>query len=229
MLYSSSLYYLSGFPASALLLARIFKNSLYTNRTDKFIAEFLSREASTNNELTQYLHEFLSNGEEEQLIALEQDLNLEIISEDDNAERYHSSILATSIIQKFRSDNIWYDLLQHRDDKEFWKPFVRYYLDRSIPVWSFFPSQRYALKLGVLNEQTVSLQMPASAGKTAISELIIYNSWKLDSEHKTLYLAPFRSLASELNESMGKHLRSWGFLTKVYTVATYQTQTSKKQ
>ncbi|GAA5026981.1 hypothetical protein GCM10011506_13150 [Marivirga lumbricoides] len=214
MLYSSSLYYLSGFSASALLLARRFNNSLYTNSTDKFIAEFLSREASTNNELTQYLHEFLSNGEEEHLTSLERELNLEIISEDDNAERYHSSILASSIIQKFRSDNIWYDLLQHRDDKEFWKPFVKYCLDRSIPVWSFFPSQRSALKSGVLNEQTVSLQMPTSAGKTAISELIIYNSWKLDSEHKTLYLAPFRSLASELNQSMGKHLRSLGISTK---------------
>lgn len=67
---------------------------------------------------------------------------------------------------------------------------------------------------GVLNEQTVSLQMPTSAGKTAISELIIYNDWKLDSDHKTLYLAPFRSLASELNQSMGKHLRSLGISTK---------------
>jgi len=138
MLYASSLYFLSGFSASALLLARRFNNSLYNNSTDKFISGFLTRQPYVNNDLTQYLQNFLSNGEEEQLIALERALKLEIIAEDDNAEKYHSSILATSIIQTFRKDNIWFDLLQQTNDKDYWRPFVQYCLNRPVPVWSSF-------------------------------------------------------------------------------------------
>ncbi|MFT6842677.1 MAG: helicase [Psychroserpens sp.] len=214
MLYASSMYYLSDFPASALLLARKFKETDYEYPTDKFIVEFLTRKLSTHNELSQFVQRFLSDGEEEELITLERDLKNKILLEDNNAERYHSAILATSILHTFRKDNIWFDLLRLIDDKEYWKPFVQYCLKRPVPVWSFFPSQKRALAAGVLSEQTVSLQMPTSAGKTAISELVIYNAWKINSEHKTLYLAPFRSLAAELNQSMGKHLRSLGIKTK---------------
>ncbi|MBT2161458.1 DEAD/DEAH box helicase [Zobellia barbeyronii] len=214
MLYASSMYYLSDFPASALLLARKFNETDYDYPTDKFIVEFLTRKLSAHNELSQFVQRFLSDGEEQELITLEKDLKNKIILEDNNAERYHSSILASSILHTFRRDNIWFDLLQLIDDKEYWKPFVQYSLKRPVPVWSFFPSQKRALAAGVLSNQTVSLQMPTSAGKTAISELVIYNAWKINSEHKTLYLAPFRSLAAELNQSMGKHLRSLNIKTK---------------
>jgi len=56
--------------------------------------------------------------------------------------------------------------------------------------------------------------MPTSAGKTAISELVIYHAWKTNPEHRVLYLAPFRSLASELNKSIGIDLRNLGISTK---------------
>ncbi|NHE59939.1 DEAD/DEAH box helicase [Cyclobacterium plantarum] len=214
MLYASGMYYLSDFSASALLLARKFNEADYESITDKFIIGFLARKINLDNEFGLQLQSFLSDGEDEQLKALEREINNQISLEENNAESYHSCILALAILKKFQRDNIWFDLLKYKDDREHWKPFVRYCIKRSVPFWSFFPSQKRALTSGVLSEQTISLQMPTSAGKTAISELVIYNSWKINPEHRTLYLAPFRSLAAELNQSMGTHLRRLGISTK---------------
>jgi helicase len=214
MLYASGMYYLSNFPASALLLARKFNLTNYEHSVDKFVAGFLSREMAFDNEFGNQLQKFLSEGEEEQLINLQVDLRANVSLEDYDAEKYHSFMLAVAILKVFHRDNIWSDLLLQNNDREYWKPFVQYCLKRSVPVWSFFPSQKSALNSGVLSDKTVSLQMPTSAGKTAISELIIYNSWKINPEHRTLYLAPFRSLAAELNQSMGRHLRGLGISSK---------------
>jgi Lhr-like helicase len=79
---------------------------------------------------------------------------------------------------------------------------------------SFFPSQRDALKNGILSERTTSLQMPTSSGKTFLTELIIYNSIKENNSNKILYLTPFRSLAAELKKSLAKNLRSLGIIAK---------------
>jgi len=214
MLYASSMYYLSDFPASALLLARKFNQDNYQDSTDKFLLGFLTRNIPAQNEFGEFLLRFLSNGEEEHLVRLRRNLEIQVALEESNAEKYHSFLLALALLNNFERDNIWFDLLKYLNDKEHWKPFVQYCLKRPVPVWSFFPSQKNAIASGVLSNQTVSLQMPTSAGKTAISELVIYNSWKTNPKHRTLYLAPFRSLAAELNQSMGKHLRSLGISTK---------------
>lgn len=214
MLYAAAMYYLADYPASAMLLARMFQSKDYSYPLDKFIAGFLTRSIPEDNETGQILLNFLSEGDEDQLRKLKNELFLMMSLAEDNPEIYHSTLLAQALLNKFSRDNIWSDLLTQFDNHEHWKPFVKYSLNRSVPVWSFFPSQKRALLAGILNKETVSLQMPTSAGKTAISELVIYHAWKNNSEHRVLFLAPFRSLASELNQSMGRHLRNLGISVK---------------
>jgi replicative superfamily II helicase len=72
-----------------------------------------------------------------------------------------------------------------------------------------------ALNGGVLSEKTISLQMPTSAGKTFLSEVIIYNQIKTDPSSKILYLTPYRSLASELKKTLVKQLKSLGISTSI--------------
>ena len=122
--------------------------------------------------------------------------------------------LALSIVKHFRINNIWADLLAINPNSEYWKLYVSYATRKNVPVWNFFPSQRSALKNGILSNKTTTLQMPTSSGKTALSELAIYNEVSAKPKQKILYLAPFRSLAAELKLIMGKDLGKMGIRTK---------------
>ena len=52
--------------------------------------------------------------------------------------------------------------------------------------------------------------MPTSAGKTRIAELAIVNLLVAEGEHKAIYVAPFRSLADEIEESLAPILADLG-------------------
>ncbi|MBL0064979.1 MAG: DEAD/DEAH box helicase [Bacteroidetes bacterium] len=72
-----------------------------------------------------------------------------------------------------------------------------------------FPSQQTAIRSGLLTfDKAFSLQTPTSSGKTSIAELVIYNELSRKPKGKILYLAPFRALASELKNNLGRNLTS---------------------
>ncbi len=77
-----------------------------------------------------------------------------------------------------------------------------------IELWE---SQRQALTAGLLDAPSgFSIRMPTSAGKTRIAELAIVNMLVAEGEHKALYVAPFRSLADEVEESLTPILADLG-------------------
>ena len=77
-----------------------------------------------------------------------------------------------------------------------------------IELWE---SQRIALSAGLLEAPSgFSVRMPTSAGKTRIAELAIVNALLADSEGKAIYVAPFRSLADEVEESLAPILADLG-------------------
>ena len=59
--------------------------------------------------------------------------------------------------------------------------------------------------------------MPTSAGKTKMTELAFVNDLFTDSQRKCLYLAPFRALVSEVEQSISFTLSALGFqVTSLY-------------
>src|SRR5690606_32148103 len=86
---------------------------------------------------------------------------------------YFSHLLAETILTKFADDNIWADLLAANNNPDHWREYVILNIEKKVPVWSFFPSQKLAIQKGILSGNTCSLQMPTSSGKTSISELVI--------------------------------------------------------
>ena len=77
-----------------------------------------------------------------------------------------------------------------------------------IELWE---SQRQALSAGLLDAPSgFSIRMPTSAGKTRIAELAIVNMLVSEGVHKALYVAPFRSLADEVEESLTPILADLG-------------------
>ena len=215
ILYAAGLYFLADYAASAWILAKGYSSKYYALETDFFISDFLkkniSRDIIYNNKLKAYfrignpifLKSIKRKIQKEKLYAFKEDINL-----------YFSSILAEALINKFEKDNLWTDLLNVKNDTSFWREYVLHNFNKKVPIWSFFPSQKLAIKNGILSDKTCSLQMPTSSGKTSITELIIYNEFKKSKSCKILYLAPYRALASELKQSLAINLTQFGISSK---------------
>ncbi|MDI6402051.1 DEAD/DEAH box helicase [Balneolaceae bacterium ANBcel3] len=215
ILFAAGLYYLTGYSASAWILAKIYPIESYNNNLDNFISSFLKRNLANETEYSVELQSFLETGDfnilDRLLVILERQISLSFRYMTYNTS---SLILARALLNKFYNENLWYDLLKFKNDTEYWKPLVSSYIKKKVPIWSFFPSQKAAIVNGVLSDKTYSLQMPTSSGKTSISEIIIYNEIKSKRAEKVLYLAPFRALASELKISLARNLATLGIKSK---------------
>lgn len=113
------------------------------------------------------------------------------------------------------------DVVQESPDV--WTPYLRllasnpYSDDTLIPPETrisqaeLWQSQITAIHRGLLeNNRGFIIQMPTSAGKTLIAELAILQ--QISKNKKCLYIAPFRSLVNEIENSLSSHLSRLGYL-----------------
>jgi hypothetical protein len=91
-------------------------------------------------------------------------------------------------------------------------PYVKLLAFLNPPVIELWQSQKAALQLA-LNSQNRGgvINLRTSAGKTRVAELAILHMLRADSSAKALYLAPFRSLAFELERTFSKTLAPLGY------------------
>jgi len=225
ILYAASLYYLSNYSASAWILSKLYPSKNYELEIDQFISGFLQRDLSGANKDISVLKRFLESGSLRLLRILIRKISLrkEVVFFED-IDNYFSLFLTESVLNKFLLDNIWTDLLEVIDDPEHWREYVIHNIEKKVPVWSFFPSQKLAIQKGILSGNTCSLQMPTSSGKTSISELIIYDEFKRNPKCRILYLAPYRALASELKQSLAISLGELGVTSKTIYGGNLPTQ-----
>jgi len=120
-------------------------------------------------------------------------------------DEWVGSRLFRRMLERFETTNIRAVLPD--GENNFWDPLVRSLINRSPPAWDFFPSQIDAIQRGLLDSSTTfSLQMPTGAGKTALSETLLFYHLKKNSNDVAVLLVPYRSLASELRGSLVKRL-----------------------
>ncbi len=87
---------------------------------------------------------------------------------------------------------------------------------KKTPITELFVSQRKALQRVLMEESSV-VSMPTSSGKTRIAEIVILQSLLRDTSSKVLYIAPFRSLAFEVEETLSSAFDPIGFyVTHLY-------------
>lgn len=87
---------------------------------------------------------------------------------------------------------------------------------KKAPITELFVSQRRSLAQ-VLKEESSVVSMPTSSGKTRIAEIVILQSLLRDTTSKVLYIAPFRSLAFEVEETLSGTFNPIGFyVTHLY-------------
>jgi replicative superfamily II helicase len=97
----------------------------------------------------------------------------------------------------------------------FWQPLIESFVRRSPSTWEFFPSQVDALRGSLLEDGvTLALQMPTGAGKTTLSETLLFDHLQRHPLEAAILLVPYRSLASELRRSMVRRLNAIGISSR---------------
>ncbi|SDK49282.1 Helicase conserved C-terminal domain-containing protein [Nocardioides sp. YR527] len=215
LLYAAAAFYLGGFSASAYLTMRqATRDHLETDVYDACY-DLLARPTAVRSEQVAELLDALRSGD--QLTILQaRDAAAEAVADAraTGPDAWVSSVLLAALLQTFVATNVR-AVLPNGEDRS-WDPLVESFISRRPPVWDFFPSQRVAIEAGLLNHQeTYSLQMPTGAGKTALTETLIFSHLNRQEGHDlAVVLVPFRSLGTELRTSLGENLTSLGYPTR---------------
>lgn len=210
-LYVAAIYYLCNYEAVAAMYIR--DCHLCQLRTDaaRTIFYIISGGETIGNEIEGHgIKAWLTTGDNTELSKFEELLEkrAEQMKYDD-ADDFFDSQLLRHVLKKFQKDNTRTDLYTF-DNSVSWDCYLEYSFHKHI--FSFLLSQREALRKGLLSfNRSFSLRMPTSAGKSYITELLIYQELQKTRNAKILYLAPLRSLGHELREKYKKISEQLGF------------------
>lgn len=218
MLYVATLYYLLGYEAIASLLLRDYEidsiNNVYGRLILYIIKGGYDKLPDSDNEQEKILFNdidgYITTGLDFILTGLIEKVGKHCDELDfASLDEFFDCFILKHLLNKFSTDNLWYDLWNF-DSTIDWSDYVDF--SRSQGILQFLPSQRDAIRKGLLTyEKSFSLKMPTSAGKSYITELLIYSELKKNPDAKVLYLAPLRSLSHELSERYEKVGKALGF------------------
>lgn len=214
LFFASVAFYLGGYPASALITMRCVGQQYLGNDIQRAVYELMARSDTLTVEYTRALVDAVRRGTThsvDMMVAAARTATREALEV--GPEEWVSSRLYLALLERFQQTNLRAVLPDGASAR--WNPLVESFLERPHPVWDFFPSQIEAIDAGLLNnEQSYSLQMPTGAGKTALTETLIFDHLTRSPENKAVLLVPFRALARELRNSLGKHLGDMGLRTR---------------
>lgn len=212
-LFVATIYYICGYEAIAsLLLKRMGDVYLETEAAQQLYALIRGKDYPADEERKResLVLKALVKGENAVLDNYIHELSdrKERFSYNSVREFFDEQMLMFAL-NRYAENNLASDLSQF-DPNTDWSTYIKYSTNEGI--LSFLPSQRDALQKGLLSfEGSFSLKMPTSAGKSYITELLIYQELTKDPDSKVLYLAPLRSLSKELGEKFEKIKKFFGY------------------
>ena len=218
VLYVAAVYYLTGYEAIASLLLKACDLQSVNNVYGKLLAylilggkeDYPETDDENEQNLIENLDAFLSFGIEDMLHEVTGEIEGRCERMDfASLDEFFDGYVLKHVLRKFSLGNIWADLKKYAPDVR-WNDYVDY--SRTQGILQFLPSQRDAIAKGLLTyEHSFSLKMPTSAGKSYITELLIYKELQTNPNGKVLYLAPLRSLSHELSERYAEVGKALGF------------------
>ena len=207
--FAAAAFYIGGYSASAYLTLKSL-NPKDLNEIQLGCYELLCKPTLIKSEIVGKIVEALRIGNPEAISELIEFVsNSAAVALKNSPEDWVGWRLFQQLLLKFERTNIRAALPD--GNSEFWDPFVRSLLQRKPPAWDFFPSQIEAIKNGLLDGKiSYSLQMPTGAGKTALSETLLFYHLNHNKNDVAILLVPYRSLASELRGTLVKRLINMG-------------------
>ena len=212
-LFAASAFYCGGYSASAYLFAHRTLSDLPSGHGRDCIALLARRPELATRDL-QALSALLSTGDvsgiEEVARVAQQDATSAL---ENGPDDWISAELRARLLERLARENIRAVLPE--GTLPFWNPLISSFLAQSPPVWEFFPSQRKAIDDGLLaRSDAFVLQMPTGAGKTAITETLLFSHLERYQDDVAVLLVPLRALAYELRRTLALRLGRMGLRTR---------------
>ena len=204
-LFVATIYYMCGYEAiAALFLRRMTYISFETVAAKELYSLIQGKDYRGEEEhYESIVLGAINSGSLEPIIELNHKLSERRKAFNYDSEReFIDEQLLRYALHKFIESNLLSDLTKY-DSGIDWTSYVQYSAKEGI--LTLLQSQREALDNGLLSfTNSFSLSMPTSAGKSYITELLIYQELTRNPKSKILYLAPLRSLSRELGEKFEK-------------------------
>ncbi|MFT0714025.1 DEAD/DEAH box helicase [Flagellimonas lutimaris] len=110
------------------------------------------------------------------------------------------------ILRGVERASLWSVLIQHYQELP---PLVSNFIFSHVfakrtKIHEFFTTQRSALEKVINKDDGVVISMPTSSGKTRIAEVAILDTKAKDENSKILFIAPYKSLAFEIENDLGR-------------------------
>ena len=217
-LYVASLYYLCDYSAIASWAMKDICIEDYDDESGQLLSFLVTGGGSvTDKDVRKTYYEvfkdvegFVVSGEDALLEKVVENYNKKYEERDfDSPTDFYMTSVLRCVLKKFQEDNIW-KTLRDIDSTFDWTAYVRHSYRQHILF--FLPSQQDALDKGLLNYTgSFSLKMPTSAGKSYITELLIYHEVHSNPNARILYLAPLRALSRELRDRFRRIHKPLGF------------------
>jgi replicative superfamily II helicase len=150
--------------------------------------------------------DFIHTGNEENFILVNDILEkLLYLSSEDNLTLYWLIIrLLRIILSTFQNSSLWSVLPPLFPARQITEKYIRLLSNFKSPVTEMWPSQTASLPLAVGDNKGAVINLRTSGGKTRVAEIAILKTLSTHIKSKVLYLAPFRSLAFEIEQSLNK-------------------------
>lgn len=159
------------------------------------------------------LLDFIFSGDEEHLVNAKEYLGdlLELTSIDLEPAMWWIARLLRIIVDGIAISSPWTNLPnQWNEDTILTSEYIRSLAFGKPHITELFVSQRKALQK-VLTDSSTTIGLPTSSGKTRIAEIAILQNLIDNPDSITLYLAPFRSLAFEVEEALSRTFNPIGY------------------
>lgn len=214
LFFAAVAFYQGGYPASAVMTMRLADPQFWEVDAQRAAYELLTRSVNPVSFSTQVLVDAVRAGNtsivDEVVVAAQEEAGRAL---DVGPDEWVAHRLYAVLVERFQRTNLRAVLPDGATRR--WDPLVESFLDRRQPVWDFFPSQMEAIDAGLLtSSESYSLQMPTGAGKTALTETLIFDHLSRFPESKAVLLVPYRALARELRGSVGRHLTAMGLRSR---------------
>jgi hypothetical protein len=157
--------------------------------------------------------EYIYSGDEQWLsLAEEYILDLkELSSIDDEPLSWWISRLISILLNTYKQYSFW-NVLPTLIPSDKTTLYIQQLAFNNPSIIELFYTQYEAVN-AMRNNNNIVISLPTSSGKTRIAEIAILETLVNNPESKILYLAPFRSLSFEVEESMDKIFSPLGFST----------------
>jgi hypothetical protein len=221
--YAASAYFLGGLSSSAYLTMRRANPAFWELDSFRACYDLLARPLRPRSDRIAGVVAAVAAGEIDRVAAAREQTASDVgVALNAGPDEWVSTRVLASLLERFEFANI--RAVLPNGDAARWTPLVNSLLSRRPPVWDFFPSQVEAIRAGLLgSEQAFSMQMPTGAGKTALTETLIFDHLSDRPDDIAVLLVPFRSLARELRFSMGRRLSDIGITTRAVYGGTVPT------